>query len=142
MAEVNLLKFISDNILLVAVAAVSGGMLLWPALRRGAGGGPAVSTLEATLLMNQKGALVLDVREAPEYEKGHVLGSRNIPFGEIEARAGDFEKYRTKPVVIVCEAGNRSGRAVGALRKHGFEQVYSLAGGIAAWQQAGLPLEK
>lgn len=142
MAEVDVFKFLTDNILLVAVAVVSGAMLIWPTLRRGAGGGPAVSTLEATLLMNQKGALVLDLREAPEYEKGHVLGSRNVPFGELEARAAGLEKYKTKPVVVVCEAGNRSGRAVGILRKHGFEQVFSLAGGIAAWQQAGLPLEK
>jgi len=142
MAEVDVLKFIGDNILLIAVAAVSGGMLIWPALRRGAGGGATVSTLEATLLMNQKGALVLDLRESSDYEKGHVLGSRNVPFGELEARAGDFEKYKAKPVVVVCEAGNRSVRAVGMLRKRGFEQVFSLGGGIAAWQQAGLPLEK
>lgn len=142
MAEANILKFISDNILLVGVAVVSGAMLVWPALRRGAGGGPAVSTLEATLLMNQKGALVLDLREAAEYERGHVLGSRNVPLDQLEARAGDFEKYKTKPVLVVCESGNRSGRAVGLLRKQGFEQVFTLSGGIGGWRQAGLPLEK
>jgi rhodanese-related sulfurtransferase len=142
MAEVNILKFVSDNILLVGVAVVSGAMLVWPTLRRGAGGGPAVSTLEATLLMNQKGALVLDIRDAAEYEKGHVLASRNVPFGQLEVRAGEFEKYKAKPVVVVCEAGNRSGRAVGILRKLGFEQVFTLSGGIGGWQQAGLPLEK
>jgi rhodanese-related sulfurtransferase len=141
MAEVNLIKFVGDNIFLVAVAFVSGAMLVWPAVRRGAGGA-SVSTLQATLLMNQKNALVLDVRDAAEYEKGHLLNARNIPLGELEARSAELEKHKAKPVIVVCDTGNRSGRAAAALRKQGFEQVFTLGGGIGAWQQAGLPLEK
>jgi rhodanese-related sulfurtransferase len=141
MAEVNLIKFVGDNIFLVAVAFVSGAMLVWPAVRRGAGGA-SVSTLEATLLMNQKNALVLDVRDAAEYEKGHMLNARNIPLGELEARSAEIEKHKVKPVIVVCDTGNRSGKATAALRKKGFEQVFTLGGGIGAWQQAGLPLEK
>ena len=140
MTEVNLIKFVGDNIFLVGVALVSGAMLVWPAVRR-AGGSAAVSTLQATLLMNQN-ALVLDVRDAVEYEKGHVLNARNIPLGELEARAGEIEKRKAKPVIVVCDTGNRSGRAAAALRKKGFEQVFTLGGGIGAWRQAGLPLEK
>jgi rhodanese-related sulfurtransferase len=141
MAEVNLIKFVGDNIFLVAVAFVSGAMLVWPAVRRGAGGA-SVSTLQATLLMNQKNALVLDVRDAAEYEKGHLLNARNIPLGELEARSAELQKHKAKPVIVVCDTGNRSGRAAAALRKQGFEQVFTLGGGIGAWQQAGLPLEK
>ena len=141
MAEVNILKFVTDNIFLVAVAFVSGAMLVWPAVRR-AGGSASVSTLQATLLMNQQNALVLDVREAAEYEKAHVLGARNIPLGELEARSAELEKHKAKPVIVVCDTGNRSGRAAAALRKEGFEQVFTLGGGIGAWQQAGLPVEK
>ena len=141
MAEVNLIKFVGDNLFLVAVALVSGAMLIWPAVRR-AGGGESVSTLQATLLMNQQNALMLDVREAAEYEKGHVLAARNIPLGELEARSAELEKHKAKPVIVVCDTGNRSGRAAAALRKLGFERVFTLAGGIGAWQQAGLPLEK
>jgi len=141
MAEVNLIKFVGDNIFLVAVAFVSGAMLVWPAVRRGAGGA-SVSTLQATLLMNQKNALVLDVRDAAEYEKGHMLNARNIPLGELEARSAELQKHKAKPVIVVCDTGNRSGRAAAALRKQGFEQVFTLGGGIGAWQQAGLPLEK
>jgi rhodanese-related sulfurtransferase len=141
MAEVNLIKFVGDNVFLVAVAFVSGAMLIWPAVRRGAGGA-SVSTLQATLLMNQKNALVLDVRDAAEYEKGHMLNARNIPLGELEARSAELEKHKAKPVIVVSDTGNRSGRAAAALRKQGFEQVFTLGGGIGAWQQAGLPLEK
>jgi len=141
MAEVNILKFVTDNIFLVAVAFVSGAMLVWPAVRRGTAGA-SISTLQATLLINQQNALVLDVREAAEYEKGHMLNARNIAFGELEARAGELSKHKAKPVIVVCENGNRSGRAATALRKQGFEQVFTLSGGIGAWRQAGLPLEK
>jgi len=141
MAEVNLLKFVTEHIFLVALAAVSGGMLIWPVLRRSTGG-PSISTLQATLLINQQNALVLDVREAAEYEKGHVLNARNLALGELAERFGEIEKYKAKPVIVVCDSGNRSDKAVATLRKQGFTQVFSLNGGIGAWQQAGLPVEK
>ena len=68
------MEFIKNNIMLVAVACVSGVMLLWPYLRRSTGG-PWVSTLEATQLINREDALVLDVRESAEFSGGHMLGS-------------------------------------------------------------------
>jgi rhodanese-related sulfurtransferase len=140
MAEVNLFKFLSDNMLLVATMLFSGGMLLWPVLRRTGGG--AVSTLEATLLMNQQNALVLDVRDAAEYGKGHLLNARNIPLAQLDERVSEVEKFKAKPVLLVCETGQRAGKAAAALRRQGFQQVSVLGGGIGAWQQAGLPLEK
>jgi rhodanese-related sulfurtransferase len=143
MAEVNILKFVTQwpNYLYIAAALLSGAMLILPAVRRGVAGA-TISTLQATLLINQQNALVLDVREAAEYEKGHMLNARNIPLGELEARAAEIDKYKAKPVIVVCDNGNRSGRAATALRKRGFEQVFTLGGGIGAWRQAGLPLEK
>ena len=76
MAEVNILKFVTDNIFLVAVAFVSGAMLVWPAVRRGASGA-SISTLQATLLINQQNALVLDVREAAEEEFAWSFAGRH-----------------------------------------------------------------
>src|SRR5438309_11147480 len=119
MSEVNILKFVTDNIFLVAVAFVSGAMLVWPAVRRGAAGA-SVSTLQATLLINQQNALVLDVREAAEYEKGHMLNARNIALGEVESRAAEIEKYKAQPVIVVYEDGAyRPAKAAAALRKWG-----------------------
>lgn len=141
MAEVNILKFVTDNILLVGVAFVSGAMLVWPALRRGAPG-TSLSTLQVTLLINQQNALVLDVSEAAEYEKGHMPNARNIAVGELASRAGEIEKHKVKPVIVVCDDSNRSGKAATTLRKLGFEQVFTLSGGVRAWRQAGLPVEK
>jgi len=141
MGDVNLVKFLTEHIFLVALAAVSGSMLVWPAIRRSTAG-PSISTLQATLLINQQNALVLDVRDADEYAGGHVLNSRHLAIGELEARSSELEKYKAKPVIVVCERGNRSDKAVASLRKQGFGQVFALSGGIGAWRQAGLPLEK
>jgi rhodanese-related sulfurtransferase len=134
-------KFVMDNIFLIAVAFVSGAMLVWPMARRGAGG-PSVNTLEATQLINRQDALLVDVREQAEYAQSHILNARLLPLSQIEARAGDIEKFKDKPVIVYCATGNRSATAAAALRKAGFSNVLNLSGGFAAWQQAGLPVQK
>jgi len=135
------MDFILKNIYLVMIAVVSGGMLLWPLLRKGAGG-PWVTTLQATQLMNRDDALVVDLRPATEYAGGHILGARNIPLAELERRAGELDRFKAKPLILHCGDGNRAGAGVALLRKGGFASVFNLAGGYAAWQQAGLPVEK
>ena len=135
------MEFITKNIFLVMIALVSGGMLIWPLLRKGAGG-PWVNTLQATQLMNRDDAVVVDLRSVADYAKGHILGARNIPLAELERRAGELDKFKAKPVIVHCDHGNRSGVGVGLLRKNGFANVSNLTGGYAAWQQAGLPVEK
>jgi rhodanese-related sulfurtransferase len=131
--------FIVKNWALIAIAVVSGGMLLWPLLRKGIGG---VGTLQATQLMNRDDALVVDLRPAAEYAKGHILGARGIPLAELARRAGELDKHKAKPVILYCGDGNRAGGGAALLRKNGFANVVNLTGGYAAWQQAGLPVEK
>lgn len=135
------MKFVMDNIFLVAIAVVSGTMLILPLLRRGAGG-PSVNTLEATQLINREDALVLDVREQAEYAQSHILNSRGLPLSQLEARIGDIEKFKDKPVIVYCATDNRSSTAAATLKKRGFSRVVVLSGGFSAWQQAGLPVQK
>jgi rhodanese-related sulfurtransferase len=135
------MDFITKNIFLVVIALVSGGMLLWPLLRKGTGG-PWVNTLQATQMMNRDDALVLDLRPAAEFASGHILGARNLPLADLERRAGELDKHKAKPVIVHCADGNRAGGAVALLRRNGFANVVNLSGGYAAWQQAGLPVEK
>lgn len=138
--ELELLKFIRENILLVAVAVTSGGMLVWPLLRRT--GGASVDTLRATMLINQQDAVIIDVREPAELAGGKILNAKSVPLSQIEARVKELERFKDRPVIVACASGNRSRSAISHLRRHGFTQLYNLAGGIAAWRQAGLPLEK
>jgi rhodanese-related sulfurtransferase len=133
--------FIKNNIMLFAVAFVSGAMLLWPYVRRSSGG-PWVSTLQATQMINREDALVLDVREPTEYANGHLLGAKNMPLGSVEARAGELDKHKARPVIVICGDGNRAGKAALILREKGFANVVNLTGGFPAWQQAGLPVVK
>jgi rhodanese-related sulfurtransferase len=135
------MEFVQNNLLLIAVAFVSGAMLIWPLVRRGAGG-PWVSTLQATHLINREDALVLDVREPAEYAKGHILGAKNAPLADLERRLPELAKFKARPVIVLCESGNRATNAIGILRRNGFDRAFNLAGGLAAWQQAGLPVAK
>ena len=127
--------------MLVAVAFVSGAMLLWPYFRRSTGG-PWVSTLEATQMINREDALVLDVREQLEYSSGHLLGAKNMPLASMEARAGELDKHKAKPIIVLCTDGSRASKAAVLLRSRGFANVVNLSGGFPAWQQAGLPVVK
>ncbi|MEW5862807.1 MAG: rhodanese-like domain-containing protein [Pseudomonadota bacterium] len=136
------LDFVKNNWMLIALAFVSGAMLIWPYVRRAAAGGASIGTLEATQLINREDAVVLDVRDPDEFARGHILGARNVPLAELDRRAGDLAKLKARPVIVACASGNRSLGAAATLRKLGFERVYNLAGGFAAWQQAGLPVEK
>lgn len=135
------MQFIQENILLVGLAVISGAMLLWSFLGGKVAGVASVDTLEATRLINQD-ALVLDVREDKEFVGGHIPKARHIPLGALANRLGELEKFKTKPIVVNCRSGQRSARACGILKKHGFEKAVNLTGGIMAWESANLPVEK
>lgn len=136
-----IVEFLRQEYLLVAVALVSGGMLVWPYLRR-ATGGPWVSPPQATHLINREDAYVIDVREPAEFGAGHVLGAKNLPLARVEAAGAEIAKRKDKPVIVYCASGERSTKAAALLRKQGFTRVFALAGGMKAWQDAGLPVER
>lgn len=133
------MNFISDNLFLLSIAIISGGALLLPSLQRR---GARVSQLQATQYMNQGKTLVLDVRSAEEFATGHLPNSKNIPLKELGTRVKEIEKSKGNVVITVCASGVRSSTAVAVLNKAGFEQVFSLDGGVAAWQSQGLPTVK
>jgi len=134
-------KFLIDNWMLIAVALASGGMLLWPVIAGGARGG-ALGTAEAVTLINREKAVVIDVCGADEYAAGHVAGAKNVPLDELEARLATAVKNKATPLILVCARGARSQRAVALAKKAGFENAHSLAGGLAAWRAANLPIDK
>jgi len=137
MAENEFVKFATQNIWLIGLALGSGAMLVWPMLRRGA----SVTPNEAVMLINH-GALVLDVREDVEFAIGHIADARHIPLSQLASRCNELEKWKGKPVVVNCQSGMRSAKACAVLRKNGFAQVSNLAGGLAAWQSAKLPVTR
>ncbi|HWJ95801.1 MAG TPA: rhodanese-like domain-containing protein [Telluria sp.] len=133
------MKFILDHIFTVAIAVASGLALLWPALQRG---GRRATPLQVTQLINRGKTVVLDVRSTDEFAAGHLRDAKNIPLADLGNRIGELDKSKTKTVVVLCQTGVRADKAVRQLAAAGFEDVYSLDGGIAAWQAAGLPVTK
>lgn len=126
--------------MLILVALSAGGMLLWPMIN---GAGPGALTADgAVQLMNREKAVVIDICEPAEYDQAHVVGAKNIPMGQLADKLPGAVKNKALPVILVCRSGARSSRALGIVKKLGYENVQSLSGGLGAWRSANLPIEK
>lgn len=132
------MDFVVANLVWIALALVSGLLLIVPMLRNR--GVSSVTPTQAVLLLNRQHAVMIDVREAAEIEKGRIANALTIPLGELAGKAADLAKYKSRPVILVCASGNRSTSGVSTLTKAGFEQVFSLEGGLKAWKDAGQPV--
>ena len=134
------MNFLIDNWMLIAVAFGSGAMLVWPAVQ-GAGAGK-LGTGVAVQMINREKAVVVDVCETEEYAQGHVAGARNVPLNQLEQRLPEVVKNKGVPLILVCQSGARAQRAVPIAQKLGYEKAQALAGGLRAWKEANLPVEK
>ena len=134
------MKFIIDNWYLFIVALASGSLLLWPVLKSASGG--SLTPANAVQLINREKAVVIDVCEAEEFAAGHVGGAKNVPLGQLEERLPTVVKNKAVPVVLVCASGARANRAVAIAKKLGYDNAQAMAGGLKAWREASLPVEK
>ena len=135
------MQFFIENWMLISVAMVSGAMLLWPTLQGAASGG-GLSAANAVQLINRERAVVVDVCEAEEFAAGHVGGAKNVPVSQMERRLPEAVKNKTVPLILVCASGARAHRALGVAKKLGYEKAQVLSGGMKAWKDANLPVEK
>jgi rhodanese-related sulfurtransferase len=133
-------KFIFDNWMLITVAVSSGSLLLWPVIQGAATAG--LDPTGAVMLINREKGVVIDVCEPAEFAAGHVGGAKNIPLNQLEAKLAGTVKNKALPLILVCQSGARSNRAVAIAKKLGYEQAQSLGGGLASWRAANLPVEK
>ena len=133
------MKFIIDNWMLILMAAASGGLLLFQAFQSKVGGG--VASHEAVRLINREKGVLIDVCEPAEFAAGHAVGARNIPLGSLDG-AKALPTNKALPLLLLCASGARAGRAAAQLRKAGFENAVAVNGGLPAWREAGLPVEK
>jgi rhodanese-related sulfurtransferase len=138
------MQFILSNYnwALVLAMIVSGAMLLWPMIGRRWSSMRDIGTAQATQLINRQNAVMLDLREPKEYEGGRVPAAIQIPLSQLATRGSELKKYIGRPLIALCERGNRSPSAASALGELGFTEIYSLHGGLRAWADAGMPVEK
>ncbi len=130
------------NMVLLGLAVTSAGMLIFPLFTRGMRTGAEVGPAEAVMLINRKDAVVLDVRDDTDFAGGHINNARHVPEKQLADRAKELDKFKNKPLIVSCASGRRATTVADTLRKQGFTDVVALRGGISAWQQAGMPLEK
>jgi rhodanese-related sulfurtransferase len=134
-----ILEFTNDHTLLVLALVISFFVVVFSELRRKASGMINVEAIEAVKLINND-AVIIDLLSVDAFSKGHIVNARNIPSDELEAKMTNLETLKSKPIVAVCDAGMTSTKAVTSLRAAGFDSVYGLKGGMAGWNQAGLPV--
>lgn len=133
-------EFIANHPFLSLAFVVILALLLRSIVASRVSGVKEVAPQEAIRLINQQDAAVVDVRLENEFRDGHILNAVNAPLGSLDAKVKDLNRYKDKPIILNCRSGQRSAQAARILRKHGFEQVYNLAGGLMAWEKAELPL--
>ncbi len=102
--------------------------------------GSALSSHELTAKINNENAKIIDVREAKDFKAGHIVDAINIPLMKLDSQLTSIEKYKSEPVVVVCQLGQQSGQAVRKLETAGFENVARLSGGMSSWRSDNLPV--
>ncbi len=137
-----IMQFIINHWLLFLALIAIIGLIIFEEKKGGARGVAQISAQQAVNLINHENAVVIDVRDADSFQKGHLLDAININMADIENNITKLNKYKNKPIILVCNVGQASGKAGTVLKKQGFDKIYSLSGGIAAWQKDGLPLIK
>jgi rhodanese-related sulfurtransferase len=135
-----LVEFAGNHVWLMAGLVVASLAVMFYELRLRTQGATHVSAADAVRLIN-KGALVIDVRKPDEFQTGHIVNARNVPVERVQ-QGDEINKKKDKILLAVCADGSTSGRAAGHLRKAGYENAFSLKGGLAGWRADNLPLVK
>jgi len=130
-------QFMAEQWVLIAALATTLTML---ALHESRKAGPALSINEAVQLVNSEGGVFLDIREVQDFSRGHITAALNIPAGSLPNRIGELEKFREKPIVVVCKMGQSAGSATKTLRQQGYSRAQKLAGGMMEWDAQKLPV--
>lgn len=136
-----LIEFTSNHPMLVAALAGILVMLIGGELRQRISGINQVGPGDATRMLNHDNAVIVDMREDKDYREGHIVNAVHTPASNSDA-VQKLEKFRERPVIVYCRSGHTSAGFCSKLRKQGFTSVYNLAGGVLAWQKAGLPLNR
>ena len=103
-------------------------------------GGKKITPQDLINLTNQDAAQLIDLRSSNEFDDGHITGSINIPYTDLEDRIHEIKKQEDKSLVLICDTGSQSANAGEVLNKSGFEKTVILSGGIGAWRLDNLPL--
>jgi len=132
-------EFIGNHFLLVGLFIALVFAFL---VNEGKRGGDSITTNTLVNLVNRDNALVLDVRDAKEFSAGHIVGALNIPFSNVDKRIVELDKFKDRPIIVVCKMGQHASGVGGKLKARGFDKIHRLGGGMAEWSASNLPIVK
>jgi rhodanese-related sulfurtransferase len=132
-------KFLSDNLYLILIALTSGGLLIWPLLKESQAN---LTAAMAVQLINRERGVLIDVSSPEEFTAAHAKGAKNIPLPELEAKLAGVVKKKETPIIFICPLGKRSATATATAKKMGYTAAQNLAGGLKAWRDANMPIQK
>jgi rhodanese-related sulfurtransferase len=130
------LEFLSQQWILAAALSVVIVMLFMHETRKS---GPSLSPQKAINMVNAQQGVFLDLRDAADYKQGHIVDAVHIPSARLGERMAELEKYRNKPIILVCKMGQQASAAGKQLKGNNFEQVYKMTGGMMEWSNLQLP---
>jgi len=137
-----LIQFVINNWYLFLALAVVIVLLVMPNAMQRAHGIQSLGPSQCVLLVNRESGVFVDVSEPSEFKTGHIANAINVPMNMIDGATPQLDKHKERPIVVVSRIPNRGVKAAVSLRKRGFSKVQLLAGGLAAWEKEGLPVEK
>jgi rhodanese-related sulfurtransferase len=132
-----LIEFAMNHWILISAFVLIAAYLIYGLLQGDKG---SVGPQGATEMINHQQAVVIDVRPAADFHKGHIINAINLPSNGFANQISTLNKHKEKPIIVACRSGAQSAAACAQLRKAGFEEVYNLKGGVLAWQSANLPI--
>ncbi len=136
------MEFVVENWPLFLALVVIIALIIFEPIRRRMSGIEEITVIQLTRLLNDEEAVLVDVSESKDFKLGHLPKAINIPLSKLAGDLKQIEKHKSRSVVAFCRSGNRSIRGAGILRKNGFEKVFTLKGGILAWEKENLPVER
>ena len=131
------LEFLTQQWMLAAALLAVVVMLVMHETRKS---GPSVSPQKAINLVNAEQGVFLDLRDAADYKQGHIVDAVNIPSAKLAERMVELEKYKDRPIVLVCKMGQQSSAAGKQLKAGNYDQVFKMTGGMMEWGNLQLPV--
>jgi rhodanese-related sulfurtransferase len=135
-------EFFGNHMFLIMLFVVLLAVLVSNEVSRLFRGYRELTPAALTLLINRESPLLVDLSGAPDFEKGHIPGARNVQMSQFDPENKELAKVRDRPVAVYCKTGTTSAQAAAKLVKAGFKQVFWLGGGLGAWRDASLPIAK
>jgi len=135
-----LFEFAMNNPLLVGGFVAVLGLLVWTEAMRQIRGVKELSPAQAVPWINDPNAVIIDISPVADFNRGHIVNSRNLQPSRLASPDAEIQKLRDKKVLVVCKSGQSAVGAANSLRKLGVSDVAVLKGGMAQWRSEQFPV--